>query len=43
MNKQSGYCVCKKDNHIIARNINEALNDESEIQKRMYQLFDELV
>ena len=43
MNKQSGYCVCKKDNHIIARKINEALNDESEIQKRMYQLFDELV
>lgn len=40
---QSGYCVCIKDNHIIGRKIDEALNDESEIQKRMYQLFDELV
>lgn len=40
---QSGYCVCIKDNHIISRKIDEALNDESEIQKRMYQLFDELV
>lgn len=40
---QSGYCVCIKDNHIIGRKIEDALNDESEIQKRMYQLFDELV
>ncbi len=43
MSHRSGYCVCKKDNHIIARRIDEALNDENEIQKRMYQLFDELV
>lgn len=40
---QSGYCVCKKDNHIIAREISEALSEENEMQKRMYQLFDELV
>ena len=34
MNHQGGYCVCKKDNYIIARKIEEALNDESEIQKK---------
>ncbi len=43
LNHQSGYCVCKKDNHIIARKIEDALNDVSEIQERMYQLFNELV
>ncbi|WP_050636898.1 6-phosphofructokinase [Candidatus Stoquefichus sp. SB1] len=40
---QSGYCVCKKDNHIIARKIDEALNDVNKIQEKMYQLFNELV
>lgn len=40
---QSGYCVCKKDNHIIARKIEEALNDVNKIQEKMYQLFNELV
>ena len=43
LNHQSGYCVCKKDNHIVARKIEDALNDVSEIQERMYQLFNELV
>ena len=33
LNHQSGYCVCKKDNHIVAR----------KIEDRMYQLFNELV
>ena len=40
---QSGYCVCKKDNHIIARKIAEALHDENKIQEKMYQLFNELI
>lgn len=40
---QSGYCVCKKDNHIIARKIDEALHDVNKIQGKMYQLFNELV
>ncbi len=43
MEYQSGYCVCKKDNHIIARKIDEALHDVNKIQEKMYQLFDELV
>ncbi|MFR7592149.1 MAG: 6-phosphofructokinase [Longibaculum sp.] len=43
MEHQSGYCVCKKDNHIIARKIDEALHDVNKIQEKMYQLFDELV
>ncbi len=42
INNKSGYCVCKKDNHIIARKINEALADINETQMKMYQLFDEL-
>lgn len=43
MDHQSGYCVCKKDNHIVARKIDEALNDVNKIQGKMYQLFNELV
>lgn len=43
MDHQNGYCVCKKDNHIIARKIDEALNDVNKIQGKMYQLFNELV
>lgn len=40
---KSGFCVCKKDNKIIARKINEALEDINETQQKMYQLFNELV
>lgn len=43
MAHKNGYCVCKKDNHIVARRIDEALHDVNEIQERMYQLFNELV
>lgn len=43
MDHQNGYCVCKKGNHIIARKIDEALNDVNKIQGKMYQLFNELV
>jgi len=40
---KSDYCVCKRDNQIISRKIDEALNDINETQQKMYQLFEELV
>ncbi|MCD7809829.1 MAG: 6-phosphofructokinase [Erysipelotrichaceae bacterium] len=43
LDNMSGYCVCKKDNHIVGRPIIEALNDVNEIQDQMYQLFYEIV
>ena len=43
LDNKSGYCVCKKDNKIIARKIDEALQDINETQLKMYQLFEDLV
>jgi len=43
LDNMSGYCVCKRDNHIVGRPIIDALNDVNEIQDQMYQLFYEIV
>ncbi len=42
MNGQGGICICVKDDHVISRDIDTALNDPTIDDWKMYDLFEDL-
>ncbi len=40
---ENGKCVCLEDGHIVAKEIETALNEDNKNNQRLYQLFEDLV
>lgn len=43
LERKTGLCVCLKDSKIVAKNIDDALNEENENHEELYKLFYDLV